>query len=263
MGYYQAYLDGQGVQDIAPGITVASVQERGASLDIQQSPHAKYDGTHVIGMYRRSKQITLNIRLRERHMEARARLLDQIQAWASAGGALTVNYRPHQRLRVVCTGYPDFGGKWKWMEELALVFTAYGTPFWEDENLTVAYLPAASTSTELAIQPPGTAAECFLRWKITNSGSGTLTALKLASQDNGSFITLNGLSIAPGGQVIGDYDAVNGYLTIRDGDGNSLLNKRNADSYDDIILSQRAGNTIRITADSQVTGLISARGLYL
>lgn len=262
MSYYRVYLDGQGVQDMAPEIRVANVQERGAELEIQQSPNAKYDGAHVVGMFRRGKEITVNLRLSARHMEERARLVDRIQAWASAGGDLTVNYRPHQRLRVICTGYPDLGGAWKWQEELSLTFTAYGVPFWEDETLTVSSLGTAGTSKDISIQPPGTAEKCFLRWDLTNSGSGTLTALKLASLDNGSFITLNGLSIAPGGRVVADYD-LNGYLTIRDGNGNSLLNKRNADSYDDVTLTQRKGNTIRVTADSPVTGFLSARGLYL
>ena len=262
MSYYRVYLGGQGLQDLAPGITVTSIQERGAELEIQQSANAKYQGTHVIGMARRSKEILIKLWIKDRTMERRARTMDLILEWASRSGALTVNYRPHQRMNVTCTGYPALGGDWKWVEEAEITFTAHGVPFWEDENLTTASLPTAAAAAELAIQPPGTAAECFLRWDLVNSGSGTLTALTLQSAGNGSFIALEGLAIPPAGRVVADYD-LNGYLTIKDGSGNSLLNKRTAASYDDVILKQRTGNTIRLTANQPLTGLISARGLYL
>ena len=42
-----------------------------------------------------------------------------------------------------------------------------------------------------------------------------------------SFITLSGISVPSGGLVAADYD-LNGYLSIKDGNGNTLLPKRTA-----------------------------------
>ena len=84
----------------------------------------------------------------------------------------------------------------------------------------------------------------------------------MKNADNGTFITLSGISVAPGGLVAADYD-LNGYLSIKDGNGSTLLPKRTAASYDDVVLNQRSGNTIEITASGEVDGVISARGLYL
>lgn len=260
-GYYRCMMNGLGVQDISPSLTITAIEEKAPELEIQTSPNAKYNGTHVTGIFRRSLQVAVKLWCKERRMERRAQLLDQIREWAD-DGVMTVNYRPYQWLQVVRTSLPSFGGEWKTAEEIELQFTAYGIPFWQSKDLTVTNVGSASTAHELAITPPGTAEESFLRWSLVNSGSGTLTALTLQNLGNGSFIALEGLSIPPAGRVVADYD-LNGYLTIKDGSGNSLLNKRTAASYDDVVLTQRKGNTIRVTASSPVDGLISARGLYL
>lgn len=257
--YYHVWINGHGIQDIDPTLTVTGVEEKAPELELQTSANAKYDGTHVTGFFRRSLEVEVKLWCKERRMERRARLLDKIREWAD-DGVLRVNYRPHQQLQVIRTALPSFGGEWKWAEEISLGFTAYGVPFWQDDTLTRTQVNGTQISA--GIRPPGTAERCFLRWSLTNRSGSSLTSLTVKNADNGTFITLSGISVAPGGMVAADYD-LNGYLSIKDGNGNTLLPKRTAASYDDVVLNQRSGNTIEITASGEVDGVISARGLYL
>jgi hypothetical protein len=74
-------------------------------------------------------------------------------------------------------------------------------------------------------------------------------------------MTLTGLSLAAGKTAVIAYTD-DDLLVIRE-DGESALDKRTADSDDDLIAITREMNTISITADQDVQAVFSARGRYL
>ena len=253
-------LNGQPLDALGPEVRVTEAAELPPELRVSASPNGKYDGAHVTGEWRRSLSLRVRAALLSRSAVRRALLADRLRAWAVPGGRLRLSTRPGQFLDCRCTALPSFGGEWKWAEEISLGFTAYGVPFWQDDTLTRTQV--SGTQISAGIRPPGTAERCFLRWSLTNRSGSSLTSLTVKNADNGTFITLSGISVSPGGLVTADYD-LNGYLSIKDGNGNTLLPKRTAASYDDVVLNQRSGNTIEITASCEVDGVISARGLYL
>lgn len=256
----RVWIDGQGLHDIDPKIVVLDVAESTPALSISTGANGKYDGGYIIANNREQKDVTIQFAILERKFERRAELLDKVNAWAE-GDLLRVSYRPGQALECVCTAFPAVNSAWQYAETLQITFTAYGIPYWQQRDRT-AVRGDASTDQSLGIRVPGTVKQCRATIEATNTSGAALTSLKATCAETNTEIELTGLNIGSGKTLTIGYD-VHGYMYIKDSDGTSWYGKRTAKSSDDVLLNTKQGNNVRIQANTPVTSIVSAKGLFL
>ncbi len=248
------------------GIPLHGIDDRIHVLDIVQLPpkmriataDAPLEGTHLIHQTRASLTVRVSFLIREYDVVARRSILQQICAWAASGGTLTINDRPGQQLRVVCTDLPRYSAM-AWLDELTLTFTAYEAPFWEDAAAASATVSgdAGSTGGTGTLAIPGTAGYTPVHCTAINRGTAPLTTITL--EVSGSAITLEGLSIAAGGAVAVEMDGV--HLRIHSA-GSSLLHTRTATSSDRLLGCCGQENPVAARGDQPIEAMFSARGRY-
>ena len=95
-------------------------------------------GSRVTSMHRDSLDITVKfrIRLKKRSMADREEVIEKVNAWASAGGQLTTNYKTNRLINVFLAQAAAAGDPWEWTKEYSLVFRACGVPYWQSYSAT-------------------------------------------------------------------------------------------------------------------------------
>lgn len=258
---YAVWLNGRGLQDIDDSIIITDVQEQSPRLSASAFANARYPGQRLTRLTRQTLTVTVRFLIREYDVARRKRIADAVTAWAEGGGRLTTSDRMSQMLEVVCTDAPYAPSALKWTGEVSVGFTAYGTPYWQDEHpvaRTVSLL--ASTPTAIELAPTGTAPYCFLTFDAENRGSGPVTTLTISTE--ASAFTLTDPALIPAGETLSlRYDA-GGLLSIRAGD-KTMLGARTGDSSDDLLLTPGRMNVVTFTADQPVQIRAKVRGLYL
>lgn len=257
---FSVWMNGQGLQDVDGSIYILDVEESEPSVNISTAENAKSDGMHILNTARESLQIAITAEVHEYSIERRAKVIERMQAWAQ-DGALRVNYRPGQRLECVCTSLPSVGSALRWTSPVSMAFTAFVVPYWLSEDLQWAQITTPTTYAETALRPTGTAKETPLWFTARNESGETLNTMTIACPDTNTKFLLGNLGIPPGGTVEAGYTNL-GYLYIK-GNGASVMNRRTADSTDDVLLKQQYGNTIVAAADAPATFSFSARGRWL
>lgn len=131
-------LDGAQMDQIDERIVIRGV-EMGAGKE-SISAEALYGGigSRVTSRHRDSLDITVRfaLRLKRGDEAARAELLEKVNGWAAGGGWLTTNVKPDRRIRVCRASLPGDGETRDWLQEYAIVFRAYGVPYWQEETGT-------------------------------------------------------------------------------------------------------------------------------
>ena len=158
-------------------------------------------------------------------LQERAELLEKVNAWAQAGGVLTVNYKPNRRLNVVLAQAPGEGSLWDYTKEFQMTFRAYTVPYWEEEN---------ANSTTFGGGGSGSGA-------ITVGGSAmTQTDVRL---QNISGMTINSATVSVGGQTMTfsglglgngqtlEIDHVDGLVRIRIAGVSKMYARSGADDF--------------------------------
>ncbi len=251
---FDASMNGVSLASIDPEIILCDVRQQAPRVKTDLFERAARAGQRVTSRRRQSLTVELVFAVRIYSMAMRDRVMSQVAKWAGDGGWLTVSNRPGQRLRVQVEEAPTVQSSLKWTEEIVLRMTAYERPYWED-----AYPVVSTITSNGTIRPSGTLRDAYVECRVTNKGTGTLTSFTATCGT--THMTIRGLSLAP------DKTAVIAYtdddlLVIRE-DGVSALDKRTADSDDDLIAITREINTINITADQDVQAVFSSRGRYL
>lgn len=253
---YDVYMDGLPLDAIDPAIYVTDVQETPASYDATTLQRDKGDGLRVLRRLRDSLQVRVSFMVRETDVGRRRDIVQRVAAWAMGGKYLALGDRPGQRLRVACETLPGITSALKWTQELSMTFTAYAMPYWEADMPTRASF--TGTSGTAAIHQAGTA-PCFLEAEISNTSGETLTGV--AMEADGHAIGFSGLALGAGKTLKIFYD--DKWLLRAEVDGASVLNRRTADSADDLILPPGKATTVTIAADKAVSVTLKARGLWL
>ncbi|MGN0747314.1 MAG: hypothetical protein ACI4ML_11605 [Aristaeellaceae bacterium] len=253
---YDVYMDSLPLDAVDPAIYVTDVQETPASYDATTMKRAKGDGLRVLRRLRDSLQVRVTFMVRETDVGRRREIVQRVSAWAMGGKYLSLGDRPGQRLRVACETLPGITSALKWTQELTMVFTAYAMPYWEAETPTRASFTGKSGTA--AIRQAGTA-PCFLEAEISNTSGSTMTSLSLTA--DGQTMAFTGMALGAGKTLKIYYD--DSWLLRAEVDGASVLNRRTADSADDLILPPGKATTVTIAADKAVTVTLKARGLWL
>ena len=253
---YDVYMDNLPLSAVDPAIYVTDVQETQPAYDTTAMARARGDGARVTRRVRDSLQVRVYFAVRETDVGRRRDIIQRAAAWAMGGRYLSLGDRPGQRLRVVCDTLPSVTSALRWTQDLIMVFTAYAMPYWEaDTPIRASFTGKSGTAT---IRHAGTA-PCFLEAEISNTSGSTLTSLSLTA--DGQKMAFSGLALGTGKTMKIYYDE--NWILRAEVDGASVLNRRTADSADDLMLPPGKATTVTIAADKAVSVTLKARGLWL
>ena len=189
------------------GVSLNSLDERIILQRVNEGkPAQKYDtaqtggriGLLVTGYERTELQVDIEFSIADiRNYIDRARILQQVNAWAAQGGTLTVNYRPGMRLSVLCSDMAAVGYVREWDKSYTLTMKAWGVPYWEGEEASTVDISRSTTAVQLL--NPGTAPAPL---EMDFRGMQTFGGVSVTDMD-GSVLAFN----VPGGEQITSYDA--------------------------------------------------------
>ena len=247
------------------GQALGAVDERVQVLDVEEEPQVRLVSCADAGrgglrfLRRERESLTVHIRLcvRERDVVRRTQVLDKIAAWCG-DGILTANHRPGQRLHCVCV---QCGGAsaLRWTEETEILFKAYGRPWWESETPAVVRLNAGQKKT---LCTPGHGEEALAEAELRNAGEEMVNEAVIRCGD--TWMRFEQLGLAKGERLVMRHDR-EGLLQLRVMGGNgerSAMDKRTAQSTDELLVVPGKGVTVTLEADGQAEGVIRTWGRY-
>lgn len=253
---FSCRLNGVELGDIDRDVYITDISEDAPRLKTVTAANAGYDGLRVTSVLRQSLTVTVSFALRVTDAHKRARVMDEIAAWARPG-CLEVGYRPNQRLIVRPSALPSLTSALNWTGTMQVVLTAYELPFWQSALPVSVRIAGPAASGEAVLTPPGTAESCFLETEVTPAAPMDACTLQAGS----TRFLFSGLGMAAGETLKAVYDD-SGLLRLTAG-SRSVLDKRLPGSDDDLILAQRRANPVSFTADAPCAVLFRARGRYL
>lgn len=284
MSLFDVTLGGVALSTLSDKIYIRDIIEEPYEEEIFKASKAYYAGQRVSKKVRRALSVRVVFVVRERNPQKRAEIFDSIASWAESDRTLYVNYRTITRVtesgytytegrrlsRVVVTEPPAITSANKWTQDVAITFTAFDVPYWEDES-KYGYSFAANTLDIFSrylysgnIYNRGTA-ESPVTMRITNDSSSQLQSMNIRCGN--SWFYFENLDIDPGAGLEIDYDSDSGILQIleRRSDGLLGVNKmpcRTAESQDDLMISPGVVS-VQLSANVAVSGYFYCRGRYL
>lgn len=251
MTRFQVWLNGMSLQDVDPSIRITDVQELAPNQLTVTASRAGGDGLRLLHRTRQSLSVTVRFTIREYSPARRKAALTAVLAWARQGGWLTLGDRPGQRLHVAADTLPYLESALGWTKELFLGFTAYESPYWEENASTL--FPAGRK-----VLLPGNApsAPADFRW-IVPGGS-----VDLRIETPLSCIHLDGLSTVSGQTLALTHTAGLPVITL---DGKDMLAWRTPDSSDDLLLPCGEASTVAVSCNGAAVDdcTVTARGRWL
>lgn len=284
MSLFDVTIGSVALSTLSDKIYIRDIIEEPYEEEIFKASKAYYAGQRVSKKVRRALSVRVVFVVRERNPQKRAEIFDSIASWAESDRTLYVNYRTITRVtesgytytegrrlsRVVVTEPPAITSANKWTKDVAITFTAFDVPYWEDES-KYGYSFAANTLDIFSrylysgnIYNRGTA-ESPVTMRITNDSSSQLQSMNIRCGK--SWFYFENLDIDPGAGLEIDYDSDNGILKILERRSDGLLggNKmpcRTAESQDDLMISPGAVS-VQVSANVAVSGYFYCRGRYL
>lgn len=284
MSLFDVTIGSVALSTLSDKIYIRDIIEEPYEEEIFKASKAYYAGQRVSKKVRRALSVRVVFVVRERNPQKRAEIFDSIASWAESDRTLYVNYRTITRVtesgytytegrrlsRVVVTEPPAITSANKWTQDVAITFTAFDVPYWEDESKYM-YSFAANTLDIFSryqysgnIYNRGTA-ESPVTMRITNDSSSQLQSMNIRCGN--SWFYFEKLDIDPGAGLEIDYDSDSGILQILERRSDGLLggNKmpcRTAESQDDLMISPGAVS-VQVSANVAVSGYFYCRGRYL
>lgn len=264
---FDVKIGGKSMASLADEIIVRDIIEEPADMEVVTVPRGNRPGMRVTQSQRQSLSVRVVYRIRTQDIVRRTAVRDLIAAWCAKGGKLQINTRPDVRLYVVPAVPPAVNSGLKWEQDLALTFTAYEQPYWEDETETtvtgdVVRLHSGECWLADVITPPGNVPFVPATMYILIKSGSPLTKMTIKCDDTMfEFVDMN---VAPGGAVTIYYDQQD-RLHVEDFmQGNaSLLKHRTAQSDDDLLFRSGAVNNFSISADAEMTIYMQTRGRWV
>ena len=253
---YEAYVDDVPLSSVDPAVIVADIAESEPDTRRTTADYPTLDGQRVLRTVRQSLRVTVSFEIHTQDVRRRADICERVVRWAQ-GRFLKVNYRPEQRLRVVCETPPSVASALSWTQRLTVAFAAYAVPFWEDAQPT--RVPVSGNGS-VSAYVRGTAAQTLVEATVQNSGSAAITAATLKAGDTAFLFA--GISIPAGGSLVIGYDGAR-VLSAKIGNA-SVLARRTTASDDDLLApcGQRAAFSVS-GAGANAKTTFTVRGWYL
>ena len=253
---YEAMMDGIPLSSIDPAIIVTDIQEVAPNVRRTTANYPTGDGQRVLRTVRQSLVVTVCFEIHDQNVRRRADICERVQKWAQ-GRFLAVNYRPEQRLRVVCETPPQIASSLVWTQQLKATFAAYAVPFWEDALATMITITGNGSASSYV---RGTAKEALVEATVQNTGSAAITAATLKA--GSSTLAFSGISIPAKGSIVIAYDD-DRVLSAKIG-STSVLARRTTASDDDLLAPCGQKVTFSVSgAGAGAKTTFSVRGWYL
>ena len=254
-----AALNGVELHSVDPAIYIQRVNEGAPGMDVSAGNRSGNVGQHLNGIYRKTLDVDVvfSVNVPKRETARRANILQQVSAWAAAGGDLTVNYRDRQKLRVRCVSFPEISGIDQWTDNYTLTFRAFQVPYWVSQDAESATISAGTSgSATLRLRESAGGKLCF---EATNGSGSTVNAVTVSA--NGKTITFSSLGLANGEKLIGDYDNndIQRLRILNGGTYRSVLDKRTG--ADDVPLKY-GGNTVSVTSGAALSWKVYTYGRW-
>ena len=253
-------INGVELHALDQAIILQGVQEQAPSWNITAADRSTNIGQRVTGFQQRFRDVIVQFVIDEKDILRREDILQKVAAWGGNGGSLTVNYRPRQQLRVICSAMPAVQGIEKRAGMFQMTFRAYNVPMWEDMDETaVTVSAAASGSASMRIRANGGGK---LRAEATNSSGSTCDTVTISG--GGRSISFASLELANGEKLIIDYtdDDIQRIRILNGTTYRSALDKRTAASHDDILL-QAGANTVTVSSGQALSWKIYTFGRWI
>lgn len=284
MSLFDVTIGSVALSTLSDKIYIRDIIEEPYEEEIFKASKAYYAGQRVSKKVRRALSVRVVFVVRERNPQKRAEIFDSIASWVESDRTLYVNYRTITRVtesgytytegrrlsRVVVTEPPAITSANKWTQDVAITFTAFDVPYWEDESKYMYSFSANTLDIFSRYQYSGNiynrgTAESPVTMRITNDSSSQLQSMNIRCGN--SWFYFEKLDIDPGAGLEIDYDSDSGILQILERRSDGLLgaNKmpcRTAESQDDLMISPGAVS-VQVSANVAVSGYFYCRGRYL
>lgn len=252
---YEVMLDGVPLSSMHDELMILDVQHTPAQRQANVARKAKGHGGYVSGIYQQQTTVSVLFELHVYDIRERQRVCDEIATAAINCKILQTSDRPGKRLHVICDQPPAIESAQQWTSQIAMTFSAYSIPFWEETAPAVVTLTGTAKTDTLFV--PGNAGETFVDVEV--SAPSGISSLTISAGSN--TIALTGLSVAAGGVIKVTHDE-NGILSIKNGN-TSILSHRTAVSSDDLLVISGKRNNVSVSANNAVSCRFSARGVWL
>ena len=259
---YSVWIDNKGLQDIDPSICITDIMEMEPKQQPLTAAQAWGNGLRLLKMQRQSLSVVVRFAIRERDTVRRRDICTRIRAWAQEG-YLTTSDRPGQRLYVVCEKIPTVDSALKWANEMEVTFTAYDVPWWENITPTKCTVTAETPYGDgqyrdtVSMRMIGDV-ESPLEAVITAAGKTDYLRVYLGDDQ---FFTFKDLGMKSGDTLTISHDS-RGILSLKLND-TSVMNKRTAKSYDELMIPPNKSISIALIADAICTATFTVRGRYV
>ena len=250
---YSVSLNNTTLSSLDNSIYINDIVYGTIAKQINSNRIATHDGGFSGREYIAEQKIQILFTVRKYVTTDRQDVIQKIIGWASAGGWLKTSDRTNQRIYVKCTQYPTAGSVMRWLDTLAIEFTAFDYPYWENTNFI--YKTVSNGSSDTLVRTGKLPA--FGIVEITAAATLTSVSVTVGS----TTIALDNISVASGAKINIDYSDEHHILQIYSGT-TSLLDKRTAASDDDLIF-KTGSNTISFTASGSATAKIGCKEVYL
>lgn len=128
-------LDGVQLDQVDSRIIIQGIEPAAGKDQLSSVSLGGGTGSRVTGEHRDSLDIAVRFTINEKSYkpQARAEVFEKAVKWASAGGWLTVNYKPERKIRVIAAQLPAEGDMRR-RNEYTITFRAYGVPYWQQSE---------------------------------------------------------------------------------------------------------------------------------
>lgn len=252
---YSVALNGVQLDALDDAIIITDIQYAAPSREVVSSRFAGGNGSLYERTRTNSASVIVQAEIHEHDTERRQQICEAVQAWAMQGGKLTTGDKPGRFLDVACETPPMIDSALKWTGKISMVFTAFSVPFWQDVNQLRANI---SCNGSTGLYAPGNASDAVVDVLLTNSGASAITRVDLTVGD--TELHFLGLSVGAGQTL--EIGRENGIMFARV-DGSSVLDKRTAQSDDDLTIKPFGVRTLSVNTDGTASTVFKVRGMWL
>ena len=266
---HRVALAGVQLDEVDSRIIVQGVRSAGGKTSVDAVSLYGRDGQRVTGSQRDTMdiEVSFGLLIRNNDMQARAELLEAVNAWASQalrenGGAwLSLNYKEGRQAHVYLEAPAEEGDLHDWAENFRILFRAYGVPYWQESSPTT-YTSAVSGSASGMMTVNGSARTVANVWLENQSGDLINSCRVTVGQYTMQF---TGLGLAGGEALVIDHTA-EGRLQIwiwhTGGVRRSVMNRRTPESADDLYVMP-GNRAVSFSAQRACTMTVNVYGRFL
>ena len=256
-------LNGVWLDSVDNRIVVSGIEPADGRENISAVDAASGYGQRITGHRRSTLDMVVRFSIFENGksvtgMQNRAEVLEKVNAWASPGGLLTVNYKPGRQLRVVLAQAPGEGSLWDYTKEFQITFRAYAIPYWEDSAPDSTKVGSDGTSGSKSVLFGGSA-DTQTDVELKNMGSSTANAVTVTV--DGKTMTFSSLGLVAGESLIIDH--VDGLVRIRIKNGSTYRSAMDKRSGANDLIASPGSRACSYTADQNCRMTVNWRSRYL